>query len=164
MLEIVQFLMSREILSAILSGLATLLGGLTTYLVSRNAYRESRRELAKKGNVLNYRERMNKLSAELARASSEIDNVLEEMAIVSRAREEALKGLESKVDELSNREKELQTQVETLKNVPLPAVEYFLQVSEKGEKRSATRDYILFGLGVIVSTVVAIVLKLVFSI
>ena len=107
---------------------------------------------------------MKKLSAELARSSEEVDKTLEEMEMVSRVREEALKSLEAKLSELAEREKDMQTRIDSLKSVPLPAAEYFLEMTEKSEKRSAARDYILFGAGVVVSTVIAIVLKLIFGI
>lgn len=153
-----------EILVAILGLVASLLGATSTYFVSRLGYKARQRELARTGEFPSFREKMEKLSQDLARASAEVDKTLEEMAMVSRAREEALKGIESKLDELSKHERKLQTRVEALKNVSLPAVEYFLEMTGKWERRSAARDYILFGAGVVVSTVITIILRLVFNI
>jgi hypothetical protein len=68
------------------------------------------------------------------------------------------------LDELSKYEKELQKRAETLKKVPLPAVEYSLEMAGKGERRSAARDYILLGAGVIVGMVVTVVFSLFFNI
>jgi len=146
----------------LLGAIASLLGTLTAYLISREAYKARKRELAKQG--INFRERMEKLTNSLAQASSEVDKILEEMTMVSRVREETLKNLESRLDELSEHEEELQTRIESLQSVSIPAVEHFIEAVEKGEKRSASRDYILFGAGVIVSTVITIVLKLMFNI
>jgi DNA repair exonuclease SbcCD ATPase subunit len=152
--------MSPEILTAI----ASLLGTLTTYLISRLGYKIRKREIMQKSSLPSYRDKMSKLTAELARASSEVDNTLQEITIVSKMREEAIKELESKLDELSKHEKETQKRIDTLKNVPLPAVEHFLEMTKKSERRSAARDYILFASGVIVSTVVTVILRLVFNI
>jgi len=51
------------------------------------------------------------------------------------------------------------TQIESLKNVPIPAAEHFAMLLEKGQRKSAVRNYILFLAGVVVSAEVAIVLK-----
>lgn len=83
------------------------------------------------------------------------------MTEVSRQREAAIAELEQQLEALAEREKHLQQRTETLKKVPLPAVEYFASIVGRGEKRRAWRDYALFDLGVIVSTVVAIILGLV---
>jgi hypothetical protein len=147
------------VIGALSSLIATLLAALSTVAAARLGYKSRQRERAQSGNFLNYREKMEKLSADLARASSEVDKTLEEMTTVSRVREEALKSLELKLDELSKREKEMQARVDTLKQVSLPAVQYFLEATEKTERRSAARDYILFASGVVVSTVVTIILK-----
>ena len=61
---------------------------------------------------------------------------------------------------LENREKQLQESVQALENVPIPVAEHFARLTAVGEKRNAKRDYILFGAGVVVCTVIAIILKL----
>jgi hypothetical protein len=113
---------------------------------------------------ISYSEKMASLTHSLVEASSEVDRVLHEMSVVSLQRESSISELESQLKELSEREKHLQDKVKTLEKVPLPAIEYFVQEVEKGEKRSAWRDYVLFGLGVIVSTITTLLLKLVFGI
>jgi hypothetical protein len=107
---------------------------------------------------------MERLSGELAKASALVDLTLTEMAEVTKAREDAMRTLEKRLNDLTESEKELKTRVDTLQKVPLPAVEYFLQATEKSAKRSAVRDYLLFGAGVVVSTIVTITLKLFFGI
>jgi predicted nuclease with TOPRIM domain len=154
--------MNYDILFSIVSGLTTLAGAILTYLFARTDLKRQRERAQR--NTVSYQEKMKKLSAELARSSEEVDKTLEEMEMVSRVREEALKSLEAKLSELAEREKDMQTRIDSLKAVPLPAAEYFLEMTEKSEKRSAARDYILFGAGVVVSTVIAIVLKLIFGI
>jgi len=114
--------------------------------------------------TVSYQQRMKRLLADLARSSAEVDKTLHEMEEVSHLREGALTRLEIQLETLTKREKELQTRVESLQNVSLPAVQYFMENMQKGEKRSALRDYFLFVLGVIASTVIAIILKLVLGI
>jgi septal ring factor EnvC (AmiA/AmiB activator) len=151
-------------LVSLLGGLSSLLGGATTYVIARLGKKARGRELAEKGQSATYRERMDKLLRDLTRASAEMDQTLVEMSMVSKERETALSELETKLQDLSGREQELQKRVDTLKQVPVPAVQYLLEATSKAERRSATRDYVLFGLGVVVSTVVTIVLKVAFGI
>lgn len=68
--------------------------------------------------------------------------------------------LEANLITLEGREKHLQQRIETLQCVPLPAAEHFAKLLESGEKKSAWRDYMLFGAGVLASTAIAIALKL----
>ena len=86
------------------------------------------------------------------------------MSGVAHKREAAISELEVQLKQMMERERQLQDKINNLEKVPLPAVEYFVNEIEKGEKRNARRDILLFGLGVVVSTVVAIVLKLYFGI
>lgn len=109
---------------------------------------------------MSYEERMAKLTDSLIEASVEVDHILEEMMEVGHQRKAAITRLEQQLETLSKREKDIQQRVETLEKVPLPAVEYFAGMVERSEKRSAWRDYALFGLGVLVSTVITIILKL----
>ena len=113
--------------------------------------------------MADYPERVKELSSELARASSDVEHVLEELAIVSRSRTEALANLEQRVKELAQNEKELQTRMQTLKSISLPAAEYFLEASGKPKARNLWRDYILFGLGALASAAIALAIKLIFN-
>lgn len=110
--------------------------------------------------VPNYYAKIETLTDSLRSASKDVDKIIEEMAVARLERENALKLLEKQLVDIANREKEIKQRVQTLEQVPLPAVDYFLKMTEQGEKRSAWRDYSLFGLGVIVSTIISIVLKL----
>ena len=83
--------------------------------------------------------------------------MLAELATVAGERETAVKGLEDQLASLSQREQELQARIDQLQNVPLPVAEHFAKLTSAGEKRSAMRDYILFALGVFVSTAISIV-------
>jgi prefoldin subunit 5 len=107
-----------------------------------------------------FREKLDRLSNSLADASHEVDTVLSELASVAKAREEAVSRLEAELKTLEQREQSLQKSIKDLEAVPLPVVERFAELTAPGERRSARRDYILFALGVVVSTIIAVVLKL----
>ncbi|MCK4607110.1 MAG: hypothetical protein KAU35_07435 [candidate division Zixibacteria bacterium] len=106
-----------------------------------------------------YGERLAELTADLNRASSDVDSVLEELAQVARARESSVKRLESELQNLEERESQLKEKVDLLENVPLPVAEHFARLLKSGDKRSARRDYALFVAGVLVTTVLAIVIR-----
>ena len=100
-----------------------------------------------------------RLFAQLSKASGEIDAVMGQIEDLAAVRRSAVTKIEADLDLLARQERELKEKVEGLKNVPLPAAEYFATLVGKNEKRGALRDYILFLLGVIVSAAVAVVLK-----
>jgi hypothetical protein len=111
-----------------------------------------------------YRHRMQGLVEELARASSEVDDMLKEISEATADRQTLLCTLETRVKELSQREREQIERVQALENVAFPAVDYFLQVTSKGEKRSAIRDYVLFIASIVLGVVVTVVLAKAFGI
>jgi len=82
------------------------------------------------------------------------------MTAVSQERELAVNKLEKKIDELSSREQVLKTKIKDLEQIPLPVAEHFNKLLEKGEKGSASRDYFLFFMGVIISIAITIVFRL----
>ncbi|HSX62622.1 MAG TPA: hypothetical protein VLF18_20760 [Tahibacter sp.] len=108
-----------------------------------------------------YSERLAELTVSLTDASEQVDTVLAELSQVAQEKEQAVLKLATRLSKLEGREVELKERVATLQNVPLPVAEHFAKIVGSGEKRSAKRDYMLFGAGVVVSTSVAIVLKLV---
>ena len=99
------------------------------------------------------------LFRELSAASKNMDAVVARIQQFTRGREEAVRKLEHDLGMLVSEEQQLQKRISELRDVPLPAVEYFATLVSKGERRSAFRDYGLFTAGVIVSAVVTIVLK-----
>jgi hypothetical protein len=149
--------MGPEILSVLLTAIASLLAPLG-YEVFREllkifGWREQKKPVP-------YSERLSGLTGELVKASKEVDSVLAELAQVAKEREQTVQKMEGELSHLQNREKELQQRIDHLQNVPLPVAEYFAQLTSTGEKRSARRDYLLFGAGVVVSTGIAILLKI----
>jgi prefoldin subunit 5 len=89
-----------------------------------------------------------------------MDSVLQELSYIGRQKEQTVEKLDSALKELEKREQEIKQRIEALQNVPLPVAEHFAKLVEPGERRSAKRDYLLFGSGVVVTTVITIVLQL----
>ena len=107
-----------------------------------------------------YAEKIARLTTNLQKASEDVDGVLRELASVAATRASAVSDLESQLQQMTAREQELKKRVEDLQATPIPVAEHFAALIAKGERRSAFRDYALFGLGVVVSTVIAIILRL----
>jgi hypothetical protein len=99
------------------------------------------------------------LFKELTEASRQMDIVVSKIQKYTAQRESAVQSLESQLSQLTAQEGELREKIRNLQAVPLPAAEYFAKLIDKGEQSSAKRDYALFTAGVIVSVIVAIILK-----
>jgi ElaB/YqjD/DUF883 family membrane-anchored ribosome-binding protein len=150
--------MQVEIAVAIASALLSLIGGKA--VLSNFIENFIRKLLGRKKPEISYSEKLAELTSNLTKASEEMDSVLAEVAKVTGEREKAMKNAEVNLQTLQTTEKELQDRIAQLKDVPLPVAEYFAQLTSTGEKRGARRDYLLFGSGVVVSTLIAIGLKL----
>lgn len=107
----------------------------------------------------NYNERLKQLTTNLLNASKEVDNILNELALVAEGREKSVNKLEKELYSLSRKEQELKNKIETLEKVPLPVAEHFASLLEGGEKRNRRRDYLLFGAGVLVTTIISLILN-----
>ncbi len=74
-----------------------------------------------------------------------------------------LEELKARHHALSQKEAELSKRVEVLKDLPLEAAKYFQQINEQTlqqmEKKRAGRDTLMFLLGIVVTTVIAILLE-----
>ena len=103
-----------------------------------------------------YSERISELTHSLTNASSEVDSVLAELAQVAKDKEASVRSLEQGLTAMGQEEQYLQDRIKALENVPIPAAEHFVRLMETGEKRSAMRDYVLFGVGVVVTTIITI--------
>jgi hypothetical protein len=99
------------------------------------------------------------LFSELSETSAKMDDIVKRIQDYTQGREQAVSKLESQLGLLSQQERDMREKIQGLKDVPLPAAEYFASLVAKGEKRSAFRDYALFFMGVVVSTVVTIILR-----
>jgi hypothetical protein len=95
----------------------------------------------------------------LSSASQKMDVIVKQIQNYTEGREQAVAELESHLGLLSQQEQEMKQRIQGLRNVPLPAAEYFAQLVNKSEKRSAYRDYVLFLLGVLVTAGVGVLLR-----
>jgi septal ring factor EnvC (AmiA/AmiB activator) len=132
---------------SLLSGLLPLIQNFLAKKVSGEAKLES------------YSEKLERLTRALLQSSEDMDKLLAELATVARDRATAVERLESDLQKLEDHEQQLKRKVEDLQAVPIPVAEHFAALMAKGERRSAWRDYILFGLGVVVSTIIAVLLR-----
>ena len=132
-----------EVVGLVVSVITSLLSGLVLFYA----------DLEKKPKEP-YAERLAQLTESLSKASREVDGVLVELARVATARAQAVQQLETDLAGMESREKELKARIDALEKTPLAVAEHFAKLVAPGEKRSALRDYLLFGTGVIVSTVI----------
>jgi hypothetical protein len=94
-----------------------------------------------------------------ARKAGPPARIVDDIGHYTEERQSTVMKLEDDLHALSQREQELKERIEGLQKVPLPAAEYFARLVEKTEKKSATRDYVLFLLRVVVSGIVVVILK-----
>jgi septal ring factor EnvC (AmiA/AmiB activator) len=116
-------------------------------------------EEAEPDEKLSYAERLEELTNSLRKSSAQIDGLLNELSDVAKERETAVARVENELLNLETREKELQERIDHLKDVPIPVAEHLAKLMAPSEKRSARRDYLLFVSGVVVSTIIAILLR-----
>ena len=99
--------------------------------------------------------KMRELTSRLIQASQAVDQVLTEMADAHRIQEVLLTQRTERMETLSRTEKELQERIDSLKELPLPAAEYFAELSrktqEEQEKRRTFRDYKLIIISAVLS-------------
>ena len=144
-----------ELLTPLLGALASLIIGLVTSLAQRGIF-GSRVENKTQEDPT---EKLDRLTRNLSEASADFKSHLEEISVLAQSREKAVTELEFTMTELGKREKALKTQISQLENTPVAVAEYFKSVTAAGEKRGAIRDYVLFTSGVIVSTIIALLMR-----
>lgn len=106
-----------------------------------------------------FEKRMGNSIQNLRKASADIDVVLAEINKIYEEKESSINLLEDSLLELQSRESILKEKVEALEKIPIESVKHLEKILDKGDKKSAYRDYFLFALGVIFSVAVTIVLK-----
>lgn len=168
------FGISIEILAALISVLLGAGANLLTPKISDNYlrfFKELLGEKEEKPKEVGHGEKLRGLIDNLATSSREFDSVITELAEVTKQREQTLKEKESNLEQieknllvLQSREKELNETLSELEKTSPKVAEYFAELTSQGEKRSARRDYKLFAAGAVVSTILTIVLKLIFGI
>lgn len=151
--------MIPETLVSILAALLTIVG---VVLASSEFIRKMLYQiLGKPEPKKSYGERLSELTRSLSSASSEVDSILAEMSSVVKEKESSVMELKEGLSNLEKRERELKDRISSLENVPIPVAEHFAKLMKYGERRSAKRDYVLFGAGVIVTTMIAIIIQLI---
>jgi uncharacterized protein involved in exopolysaccharide biosynthesis len=148
-------MLAAEIVISILAGLISMLAG---GVASSGVFEDLLRKILKrKAATVSYAERLSKLMQSLRESSSEVDSVLKELSTVAAERQSAASRLEQQLKDLETKEETLQQRIRHLQAVPIPVAEYFAELTKSGERRNARRDYMLFGAGVVVSTLISIV-------
>jgi uncharacterized coiled-coil protein SlyX len=107
-----------------------------------------------------FKERLSESLDTLKNATGEIDNVIEEISKISAEKHQTIEKLELQLGELETKETELRDKITTMEQVPVESIKHFEEILNKGNKRSAKRDYVIFTLGVILTTIIAIILNI----
>ena len=96
------------------------------------------------------------LSLQLQKKLDEVGEISRDLQRASEDWQQRYSVFESKVADLSDKEKELQAQVDSLGQIPLPAMEYFKAQLHKEGESAARRDYLLFCAGIVASLLVSL--------
>jgi len=110
--------------------------------------------------VLMRGEHFRDLSFQLRKKLDEVGEISQNLQWASEDWQQRYSVFESRVAHLSEKEKELRKQVDSLGQIPLPAMEYFRDLLDRGERSAARRDYLLFGAGILATVALSLVLKL----
>jgi hypothetical protein len=149
--------MGLDIVASIVAALLSLLGaGVASTDIIQKLVRAA---LGRKEPEKPYSERLTELTESLTKASREVDSVLVELSQVAKNRAQTVQQLEADLATMENREKELKDRIDALEKTPLAVAEHFAKLVAPGERRSAMRDYLLFGAGVVVSTVIGVIIQ-----
>ena len=96
----------------------------------------------------------------LNKTSTELDQILAQIVEVAQDRAEAATKLQAEMKKLEEAEEEYLVRIEILKNEPLRVMSDLLNELQPNQIRTPRRDFMLFAAGVVLSAVVAVVLKL----
>lgn len=110
-----------------------------------------------------YSQKLDRLMKSLSEATEEVDEVLQELTVVTRERATRAEALKSDLDKLTTQEQDLRQKINALQNTPIQVAEYFAELSGGTEKQSRRRDYLLFFLGAAVGLVSNIIVNLFIS-
>ena len=108
-------------------------------------------------------ERIPQLISKLSSSSQEIDAIIKDVVQDIKRRQTVLEELKARHHTLFQKEEELSKRVQVLNDLPLEAAKYFQQINEQTlqqmEKKRARRDILMFVLGIVVTNVIAILLR-----
>lgn len=157
--QLYEFQFSFEILIALTSAIIGFVG------LSINVYIAIHRKFSystfKNSDNLSYTERLRQLVNKIESTSSGMDELFAEASSVAKERERAIQGLEAKLADLETQERETRQRMQALEKTPPEAAEIFAQMLAPQSKRSARRDYLLFFIGVVVTTLIGIVVQII---
>ena len=142
----------------ILTGIISLIVALIAQVTTLYSLRKKRAA----GREVTPGERIQQSISKLSSSSQEIDAIIKDIVQDIKRRQTVLEELKASHHTLSQEEAELSKRVEVLKDLPLEVAKYFQQISEQTlqqmEKKRAGRDTLMFVLGIVVTTVIAILL------
>lgn len=108
-------------------------------------------------------ERIQQSISKLTNASQEVDIIIQDVIKDIKNRHAILEELKTTHQSLVQEEKELSKRVEALKGIPIEVAKYFQQINEEAlqqmENKRAKRDILMFIFGIIVTTVIAMILR-----
>jgi hypothetical protein len=107
-----------------------------------------------------YGEKLRRLFSSVEEASHSIDETLKEMIAVTSQREATVHALSETLRELEEKEGTIRSRIDALNNTPIEVAEHFATLVHSSERRSARRDYILFGAGAVLTALISVVLSL----
>jgi septal ring factor EnvC (AmiA/AmiB activator) len=107
-----------------------------------------------------YNLKLKQLTSNLETASKEVDKIIIELTNHIESKEKHLNTLENELNKMSSKEIELKQKIEALQKTPIIVADHFAKLVEQGENRSKRRDYLLFGAGVLVTTIISLLLKI----
>ena len=107
-----------------------------------------------------FKNKINNSLALLKKSTAEIDSVINEVTLISKEKQKAIELLENQLKDLSVQESDLKKKIETLESTPIDSIKYFEEILNKNNKRDKKRDYMLFALGVLITTIVGIIINL----
>jgi len=149
--------MGVELLISLLAGLLSMAAGSVLSTPSLEKLLRRLFKIPQRTPSQTYAQRLAGLTESLRKSSQDVDAIVQELSSVAQEREAAVRKLEGDLGTLAAREQELQKRVNELQNLPLSVAEQFAALTTVSEKRSARRDYVLFGFGVLVSTLLSII-------
>ena len=152
--------MSPDIIIAVIGSVVAIIAGVVQIL----DFLKLGKQRKKGGVVTTPGERIQSSINNLRKISDEVDGLFQEIAADLKKRELALAELDTRNKELVIQEEGLRKRIDTLKDVPIEAAEYFQKINQQTlehmDKRSGRRDFLFFVLGIVTSAVISIILRL----
>ena len=118
-------------------------------------YRRGRQRVAK-----SFGAQLSDLTKRLADSSTKIDDLIDEMARVSRERESAIRTLGTELTELESREQQTRERIDALENVSISVADHLVDLMQPRENQAAKRGLVFFISGAVFSSIVTVVVQI----